>query len=114
MRSVDRESYSYRRDPAVPRFPDDRPIIILDGDCALCSGWAQFLLRHDRAARYRLLFGPITVALALVVAGGRLVLVPCGWAFLGLPMPLRWTPGGNASEYAKDDRFWFDVELGIR
>ena len=74
----------------------------------------QFLLRHDRAARYRLLFGPITVALALVVADGRLVLVPCGWAFLGLPMPLRWTPGGNASEYAKDDRFWFDVELGIR
>jgi hypothetical protein len=56
-----------------------------------------------------LLFGPITVALALVVADGRLVLVPCGWAFLELPMPLRWATGRNTS-----GRFWFDVELGIR
>jgi predicted DCC family thiol-disulfide oxidoreductase YuxK len=48
-------AYSYRRDPAVPKFPDDRPIIIFDGYCALCSGWAQFVLRHDRRAVYRLL-----------------------------------------------------------
>jgi hypothetical protein len=38
MRSVDREGYSYRRDPAIPHFPDDRPIIIFDGYCALRSG----------------------------------------------------------------------------
>lgn len=50
-----REPYSYRSDPAVPAFPDDRPIIIFDGYCALCSGWAQFVLRHDRNATYRLL-----------------------------------------------------------
>jgi hypothetical protein len=31
-----REAHSYRRDPAVPAFPDDRPIIIFDGYCALC------------------------------------------------------------------------------
>ena len=48
-------AYSYRRDPAVPKFSDDRPIIIFDGYCALCSGWAQFVLRHDRRAVYRLL-----------------------------------------------------------
>jgi predicted DCC family thiol-disulfide oxidoreductase YuxK len=39
----------------VPAFPDDRPVIVFDGYCALCSGWARFVLRHDRAARYRLL-----------------------------------------------------------
>ena len=50
-----REPYSYRQDPAVPRFPDDRPIIIFDGHCALCSGWARFVLRHDRPGLYRLL-----------------------------------------------------------
>ena len=49
------DSYSYRRDPAVPAFPDDRPIIIFDGHCALCSGWARFVLRHDRRGLYRLL-----------------------------------------------------------
>ena len=50
-----REPYSYRQDAAVPRFADDRPIIIFDGHCALCSGWARFVLRHDRRGLYRLL-----------------------------------------------------------
>jgi hypothetical protein len=38
MRSADREVYSYRRDPAVPHFPDDRSIIIFDGYYARRSG----------------------------------------------------------------------------
>ena len=49
-----REPYSYRDDPAVPSFPDDRPLILFDGDCVLCSGSARFILRHDRAGRFRL------------------------------------------------------------
>ncbi|HZF99243.1 MAG TPA: thiol-disulfide oxidoreductase DCC family protein [Pseudoxanthomonas sp.] len=28
-------------------------IVVFDGVCALCSGWVRFLLRHDRAGRYR-------------------------------------------------------------
>lgn len=40
-----REPYSYRGDPAVPPFPDDRPIIIFDGKCVLCSRFAQFIMR---------------------------------------------------------------------
>ena len=47
--------YSYRTDPGVPGFPDKNPIIIFDGYCALCSGWAKFVLRHDQQAKYRLL-----------------------------------------------------------
>ena len=47
--------YSYRDDPSVPQFADDKPIIIFDGYCALCSGWAAFVLRHDPDARFRLL-----------------------------------------------------------
>jgi predicted DCC family thiol-disulfide oxidoreductase YuxK len=50
-----REPYSYRRDPAVPAFPDDKPLIVFDGICVLCSGWADFVLRHDTEKRYRLL-----------------------------------------------------------
>jgi predicted DCC family thiol-disulfide oxidoreductase YuxK len=50
-----REPFSYRSDPAVPKFPDERPIIIFDGHCALCSGWARFVLRHDAKGMYRLL-----------------------------------------------------------
>jgi predicted DCC family thiol-disulfide oxidoreductase YuxK len=47
--------YDYRNDRSVPAFPDDRPIIVFDGHCALCSGWVSFVLRHDRAAAFRLL-----------------------------------------------------------
>ena len=50
-----RKPYSYRKDPVVPSFPDDRPIIVFDGYCGLCSGWARFVLRHDREAIYRFL-----------------------------------------------------------
>jgi predicted DCC family thiol-disulfide oxidoreductase YuxK len=49
------EAYSYRRNPAVPDFPDDRPVIVFDGHCAFCSCWARFVLRHDRKGAFRLL-----------------------------------------------------------
>jgi len=52
---VRREPYSYRSDPGVPSFPDDRPIIVFDGHCALCSAWARFMLRFDAKERFRLL-----------------------------------------------------------
>lgn len=59
------EPYSYRRDPAVPAFADDKPIIIFDGRCVLCSGFAQFVLRHDHAHRFRLLAAQTPIGEAL-------------------------------------------------
>ena len=50
-----REAYGYRRDSRVPSFSDDHPIVVYDGYCAFCSGWAKFLLRHDRKEKFRLL-----------------------------------------------------------
>ncbi len=29
------------------------PVIVFDGVCVLCNGWVRFLLKHDRAGRYR-------------------------------------------------------------
>lgn len=46
-------AYSYRNDPAVPSFADDRPVVLFDGDCALCSHSARTLLKHG--PRFRLL-----------------------------------------------------------
>jgi|SRR5579863_4808857 len=46
--------YSYRDDPAVPPFPDDRPLFIFDGVCVLCSGGAAWLMRHDKRHRFQL------------------------------------------------------------
>lgn len=49
-----RPGYSYRDDPAVPAFPDDRALVVFDGDCALCSGAARMILQRDRQGRFRL------------------------------------------------------------
>lgn len=53
MTSATRGPHSYRADPAVPSFPDDRPLIVYDGVCVMCSGWVQFILRHDRRGLFR-------------------------------------------------------------
>jgi predicted DCC family thiol-disulfide oxidoreductase YuxK len=63
-------AYSYRDDPHVPAFADDKPIIVFDGYCALCSGWVQFVLKHDSAGRYRLLSAQSTLGQALYVHYG--------------------------------------------
>src|SRR5258705_10594246 len=65
-----RPPYSYRGDGEFPVFPDDRPIIIFDGYCALCSGWAQFVLRHDTRGVYRLLAAQTPLGRALYVHYG--------------------------------------------
>lgn len=35
------------------RAEADDAVIVFDGVCALCSRWVRFLLRFDRAGRYR-------------------------------------------------------------
>jgi predicted DCC family thiol-disulfide oxidoreductase YuxK len=46
--------YGYRTDPAVPAFPDDKVLVVFDGVCVLCSGFARFILRRDRAFAFRM------------------------------------------------------------
>lgn len=41
-------------------------IVVFDGQCLLCNGWVQFLLRHDRRGRFR--FASIQCE-----AGGRML-----------------------------------------
>jgi predicted DCC family thiol-disulfide oxidoreductase YuxK len=49
-----REPYSYRADATVPQFPDDKPLVVFDGNCVLCSRGAQSLLKRDRRAVFRM------------------------------------------------------------
>lgn len=44
-------AYSYREDPAVPRFDDARPLFVFDGHCGLCSGGVRWLMKADREGR---------------------------------------------------------------
>jgi len=62
---VTRKPHSWRDDPTVPPFPDDRPILVFDGHCVLCSSFAQFILRHDHRRRFRLLAAQTPLGVAL-------------------------------------------------
>ncbi|MCG5478649.1 thiol-disulfide oxidoreductase DCC family protein [Sinorhizobium alkalisoli] len=57
--------YSYRNDPAVPPFPDDKPVFVFDGQCGFCSAWVQFALKRDRRRRYRFLAAQSEIGAAL-------------------------------------------------
>jgi predicted DCC family thiol-disulfide oxidoreductase YuxK len=76
--------YSYKRDPAVSDFREDRALFVFDGECVLCSGGARFLLRHDRKRRLQVAaaqsslgralyahYGLDPVRTNLLVVGGR-------------------------------------------
>jgi hypothetical protein len=57
-------------------------------------------------------FGPFSFGLAILVRGGRLVLVPRRMRFCGLPLPASWAPRGDCHEAAVNGRFNFHVEIG--
>ena len=38
----------------MPAFPDDKALVVFDGVCVLCSGFARFILKRDRGFAFRL------------------------------------------------------------
>lgn len=45
--------YSYHSDPALAGLPDDKPLIVFDGVCVLCTGFAKFVVARDPDGRFR-------------------------------------------------------------
>jgi hypothetical protein len=58
-------------------------------------------------------FGPIAVAMALVIRDGQLFLVPRRWSLFGVPLPKALMPGGTSFEAEIDGRFHFNVEIRV-
>jgi hypothetical protein len=59
-------------------------------------------------------FGPVTLALALVVDDRRLRLIVRGWTLFGIPLPHALAPRCDAHEHEADGRFHFDVAISHR
>jgi hypothetical protein len=58
-------------------------------------------------------FGPFTFGLALVVDGRELRLVARRWTVLGIPLPRKLVPAGEAFETETERRFEFDVAIEL-
>lgn len=58
-------------------------------------------------------FGPISIALALLVEEGRMRLVPRRWSLLGMPLPRSLLPNGASYEREEGSKFCFAVEIAI-
>ena len=56
-------------------------------------------------------FGPLTFAMALVVAGERLSLVLRRWSAFGLPLPMWLCPRSDSYESTEQGRFNFHVRI---
>jgi predicted DCC family thiol-disulfide oxidoreductase YuxK len=54
QRLAEAPPFSYRADPAVPAFADDKAVVVFDGVCVLCSGFARFILKRDSEFAFRL------------------------------------------------------------
>jgi uncharacterized protein DUF4166/saccharopine dehydrogenase-like protein len=68
--------------------------------------------RFDRLLCER--FGPITLALAVVINDSRLHLIVRGWTFLGIPLPRSLAPHCDAHESERNGFFHFDVAISHR
>jgi predicted DCC family thiol-disulfide oxidoreductase YuxK len=129
---VGRGAYSYRSDPAVPDFPDDRPLVLFDGDCALCSGSARKILKADRAGLFRLAPTQSALGQALLAHYGvnpedpsTMLLIEDGVArersdavlaiAAQLPAPYRWAMIGRiAPRFIRDSLYDFIARRRLR
>ena len=58
--------YSYKCDAAVPAFPDDKALMIIDGHCVLCTGGAARMMKWDRQNKFRYLPAQSPLGLAIL------------------------------------------------
>lgn len=58
--------YSYRHDAAIPAFPDDKAVMIIDGHCVLCTGGAARMMKWDRQNKFRYLPAQSPLGLAIL------------------------------------------------
>lgn len=83
---IEKAPYSYKSDPVVPPFADDRPVIVIDGTCALCTRGIGWLLKFDKNLLFRVApiqtrigealyrhygFDPATYDTFMVISNGR-------------------------------------------
>jgi len=79
---LNRAPYSYRDDPAVPDFPDDGPVTVMDAHCSLCAHGARWIARNDRKQEFRIIPVQSPLGDALMEHYGLDPADPVSWLYL--------------------------------
>lgn len=74
--------YSFRTDPAVPRFDDGAPVAVIDAQCAMCSWGARMIHRLDRSGQVRICPVQSPLGAALMRHYGVAPEDPATWLFI--------------------------------
>lgn len=107
-----------------PKAGDDVPVSVRFDSAGGRETWTRTFagkafssVQFEGRGRYEGLicerFGPLTFAMAMVIADGKLQLMQRGWSAFGIPLPMFLAPAGNTFESAEDGRFHFHVEIGF-
>ena len=77
-----RPARSYRDDPAVPAFDDGAPIVVVDGECVLCTRSARLLSRLDKSGTFRICPSQSRLGSAILAHYGLDPADPDTWLYL--------------------------------
>lgn len=79
---LDLPAFSYRSDTAVPDFDDRGPVVVMDGDCALCTFGARLIDRFDHRLEFRICPAATALGQALLAHYGLNPTDPESWLLL--------------------------------
>jgi predicted DCC family thiol-disulfide oxidoreductase YuxK len=79
---LDRPLYSYREDASVPAFDDEGPVVVMDGNCMMCSQGARVISHLDRKRVFRICPSQTPLGTALLAHYGLAPDHPESWLFL--------------------------------
>lgn len=75
-------AFSYRDDPTVPRFDDAHALVVMDGECALCSRGARMIAARDQKSEFHITTAQGPLGRALLVHYGLNPDDPESWLYL--------------------------------
>ena len=77
------ERYSFRDDPAVPRFDAPEHFTVMDASCGLCARGAAWIARNDAGEKFRIVPVQSKLGAALLRHYGMDPEDPLSWLYVG-------------------------------